>query len=68
MPTREIFISIEDDGRVSIFTKGFRGKVCISEVEKLLKSLEGIEAVTTRLEKTAEYFIKEEERVCEKSQ
>lgn len=55
---REIIVEIDEDGRATIRTKGFRGPICLAEIEKLkarLKAL-GVEVDVEKQEKTPEFY------------
>lgn len=55
---REVLVEIDQDGRATITTKGFRGPSCLAEIEKLkarLKAL-GVEVDVERQEKTPEFY------------
>jgi hypothetical protein len=48
---QEILISIKEDGTVEILTRGYVGRACVDEVEKLVRRLKemGVEVETREL-------------------
>jgi hypothetical protein len=55
---REILISVKEDGTVEILTRGYVGRACVDEVERLVMRLRelGVEVETRELTPLTEYF------------
>jgi hypothetical protein len=55
---REILISVKEDGTVEILTRGYVGRACVDEVERLVMRLRelGVRVETRELAPLTEYF------------
>jgi hypothetical protein len=55
---REILISVKEDGSVEILTRGYVGRACVDEVERLVMRLKelGVKVETRELTPLTEYF------------
>lgn len=52
MPEQQIILTIDDEGKVTAKTHGFKGEACLDAVEELLDQ----ELNVTSIKKTDEYF------------
>jgi hypothetical protein len=55
---REILISVKEDGTVEILTRGYVGRACVDEVERLVMRLRelGVRVETRELTPLTDYF------------
>jgi hypothetical protein len=54
----EILISVKEDGTVEILTRGYVGRACVDEVERLVRRLRelGVKVETKELVPLTEYY------------
>ncbi len=55
MAEEKIILQIDSEGKISAQTQGFKGEICLKELEKLLDGIAEIQDV----KKTDDYFAKQ---------
>jgi len=56
MPEQRIVVNIDESGKISAETFGFKGEVCVDALEELLGDIADLESIT----KTDEYYQRNE--------